>query len=90
MARDSLTGDSMKLPIFIGIPNRNLNGCVHFIRPYDILNMVDCINYTTVIYREGMETRVMHTLLTATEIHEKIQEMEEQKDKYFFSDSGEG
>jgi hypothetical protein len=76
----------MKIPaIFIIIPC--MEGKMWYIRPYDIVNLMEGSNgLVGVAFKEGSDVKYMNTLLTAQEIHEKIIELEEANFKYTFGE----
>jgi hypothetical protein len=75
----------MRAPaIFIIIPC--MEGKMHYIRPYDIINMCETPEGVSVGFKLNERLVYLITLLTAQEIHEKIIELEEANFKYTFGE----
>ena len=78
----------MRTPIFIIIPDARLKGCTHYLIPDKITRMKNNLVTTEVYYSEGDVTIVIETLLTAEDIHERMKEMEEQREIFLFGGFG--
>lgn len=76
-------------PIFIIIPDARIKGCTHHLLPYGIVRMKNNGVTTEIYYLQGGETALIETLLTAEEIHERLQQLEEQREIFLFGSFGE-
>ena len=76
----------MKAPdIFIIIPAKS--GRMYYIRPYDIVSLIDDKGLgVEVSYKAGPDVYTFKTMLTATEVHERIIELESQSFTFTFGE----
>jgi len=75
----------MKAPdIFIIIPS--IANSLYYIRPYDIVCLIERKGGTTVTYKMGKGVESFATVLTARGIHERIIELETQSFTFTFGE----
>jgi hypothetical protein len=67
----------MSAPIYIVIPEAGNLGATQYVLPQEILRLVQHDEICSVMFRENGKVYKINTLLAASEIHEKLQEIEE-------------
>ena len=67
----------MSAPIFIAIPEAEFLGATQYIKPANIVRLTQFEDTCNVMFSEHGKVFKIKTLLTASEIHEMLQEMEE-------------
>ncbi len=67
----------MSAPIFIAIPEAEFLGATQYIKPASIVRLTQFEDTCNVMFSEHGKVFKIKTLLTASEIHEMLQEMEE-------------
>ncbi len=84
----------MSAPIFIVIPEYTPFGenILHYLRPYDIIRISESTDgmegMIEVVCKQGVDIIVIRTLLTANEIHARMQEMEEKRERFLWGSTG--
>jgi hypothetical protein len=67
----------MSAPIYIVIPEAEFLGATQYIKPENIVRLTQFEAICNVMFSENGKVYKIKTLLTASEIHEKLQEIEE-------------
>jgi hypothetical protein len=76
----------MSAPIFIAIPEADFNGATQYIKPANIVRLTQFEDTCNVMFSEHGKVFKIKTLLTASEIHEMLQEITEMSMYSFMSD----
>ena len=67
----------MSAPIYIVIPEAEFLGATQYIKPENIVRLTQFEDTCNVMFSENGKIYKIKTLLTASEIHERLQELEE-------------
>jgi hypothetical protein len=73
----------MSAPIYIVIPEAEFLGATQYIKPENIVRLTQFEDTCNVMFSENGKVYKIKTLLTASEIHEMLQEMEEMSSYVF-------
>lgn len=73
----------MSVPIYIVIPEAEFLGATQYIKPANIVRLVQFEDTCSVMFSENGKVFKIKTLLTASEIHERLQEIEEMSSYVF-------
>jgi hypothetical protein len=76
----------MSVPIYIVIPEAEFLGATQYIKPENIVRLEQFEDTCSVMFSENGKVYKIKTLLTASEIHEKLQEISEMSMYSFMSD----